>query len=110
MDRQAIIDRLTELPKEIAKTEHELYTLSLDVKGAKEELMRAENQLYLDGKIDGKNAEVRAAQLKESTIKERNAIHVAENKVELARIKLNELLNEFRAYRTIARILEAEVV
>lgn len=109
MDRQMIIDRLTQLPGEIEKAEMDVFDAQLRSTKARDVLANKEAQLYLDGAIDGKNAEVRAAQLKENTKAEREAIAAADNQVALARINLNRVLNQFKAYRAIAGMLETGV-
>lgn len=106
MDRQIIIEKLAFLPAEIAGVEAGVLTAQLAVAEAKDILANKEAQLYLDGTIDGKNAEIRAAQLKEYTFAERETIVTAETKMALARIELNRLLNQFKAYRTIAGMFE----
>lgn len=109
MDRQMIINRLTQLPAEIEQAEMDLFDAQLRATKARDILANKEAQLYLDGIIDGKNAEIRSAQLKEHTAAERDAILAAENQVALARINLNRVLNQFKAYRAIAGLIESEV-
>lgn len=109
MDKQIIIDKLLRLPEEIKSAELAVIDAQVVVTKAKEALMRKENQLILDRLIDGKNAEIRGAQLKEFTKVEREAVNIAENKLALARMELNQLLNQFKAYRAIAELLESEV-
>lgn len=105
MDRQAIIDRLIDLPAEIEAAEKDLFDAQLAVTKARDLLAGKENQLLLDGAIDGKNAETRAAQLKELTKAERDAIATAENQLALVKMELNLKLNQFKAYRAIAGII-----
>lgn len=106
MDRQVVTDRLLELPGEIETAETDVFNAQLIFMEAKDDYAYKEAALYLEGKIDGKNAEVRAAQLKDFTTLERHAVTTADNQVVLARIKLNRLINEFKAYRAIAGMLE----
>ena len=105
MDRQAIASRLIELPIEIEDIETEIYEAQREVVEAKNDLDSKATELQLEGKIDGKNAEVRAAQIKSMTEGERQELVNAENKLALLRVHYNRASNQFKAYQAVARIL-----
>ena len=107
MNKQELIDKLTSLPGEIYLAEMAILGYQNNLVKEKELLTLKEADLYTEGKIDGKNAEIRAAQLKQLTIPERNNIAIAENELNLARINFNQLQNTFVAYRAIAGLLKA---
>lgn len=106
MDKQMIIDRLFELPGEIALAEQNLINAQIDLQVDKANLQAAEDQLYTDGAIDGKNAETRSAQLRSFTAIERNAVTLSENHISKVRIQLTQLQNELRALQSIADLLK----
>lgn len=106
MDRKQIIARLLEMPEEIKKAEMEIYRSQTEVLKAKDVLTQREAEFYAEGKIDGKNAEARNAQLKQLTAAERNVVAVAENNINLARIAFNHLHNEFKMLQTVAYLVE----
>lgn len=109
MNRQTVIENLAKLPALIEAAEMGVLRLQEQVDESKEELKDREGDLQLKGAIDGKNAEIRAAQLRQMTKMEREEVGQYENLLAEKRIELNRLLNEFRAYRSIARLLEAGV-
>jgi len=106
LDRKEIIERLFSLPGEIRDAELEVFSKQLGITSAKDALSAKEADLYTEGVIDGKNAEIRTAQLRQLTIKERNDVAKAENDANMARIKLNYLHNEFKSLQTIAYLIE----
>jgi len=106
MDRKEIIERLFSLPEEIRTAELDVFSQQLGITSAKDVLSAKEAELYTEGVIDGKNAEIRTAQLRQLTIKERNDVARAENDANMARIKLNYLHNEFKALQTVAYLIE----
>lgn len=102
MTKQDLIIKLRELPGEIYLAEMAILEAQEGVTKAKDILSAKEAALYAEGKIDGKNAEIRNTQLKQLTTAERNNIAIAENALNLARIGFNQLQNTFVAYRAIA--------
>jgi hypothetical protein len=106
MDKQFIIDRLMALPKEIAAAEESVIFASKDVQDAKNDLQAHEDGLLTTGAIDGKNAEIRTAQLRSFTFVQREAVTQAE--YNLVRIKNNLALlyNEFKALQAVADLLK----
>jgi hypothetical protein len=109
MDRVAVIIRLTELPGEIEGRENDLLDAQEDLNKFKEGLIDQQNALLESGAIDGKNAELRSAQMRNLTNKERVEVAEAENVVAAARINLNRAVNQFKAYRAVAKLLDQGV-
>ena len=107
MNKQDLINRLSTLPGEIYLAEMAIFEAQDGVSKAKDVLSDKEADLYAEGKIDGKNAEIRTSQLKQRTTFERNDIAKAENALSMARISFNQLQNTFIAYRAIAAMLKA---
>lgn len=110
MDKQYIINRLMALPLEIATAEAEVINAQARVQVAKDSLATTEAELLISGKIDGKNAEQRAAQLRQETEAERAVVATTENDMAQLRAQLSRLQNEFRAMRSVARLLSSEEV
>ncbi|MFD2116381.1 hypothetical protein ACFSTH_08150 [Paenibacillus yanchengensis] len=106
MNKQSIIERLLALPKEIAAAEEAVISANKAVQDAKNALQGHEYVLLTSGAIDGKNAEIRSAQLRSFTSEQHEAVTQAE--YNLVRIKnhLALLYNEFRALQTVADLLK----
>lgn len=111
--KQQIIERLMALPEEIASAEKALIDAQRAVEVAKSELVDREAALINgkvdDIKIDGKNAEQRQAQLREATKFQRDAVAICEHDLQVAKVRLNSLTNQFRALRSAAMLLSGEV-
>lgn len=108
MNRENLIQRLTELPSEIA--DHELLILDYqtDVLNRKNVLKIEEASLVLSGKIEGKNQSERDLDLFRKTLPQRGEIQTAERRLDGCQLELRELQNEFSALRSIARLLGPE--
>ena len=106
MTKIELIEKLSTLPDEIYLAEIAIFETQNKVTVAREQLGIKEANLYDQGLIDGKNAEIRNAQLKQMTTPERNDIAIAENQVNLARINFNQLQNTLLACRAIAGMLK----
>ena len=109
MDKTALITRLMEIPGEIRRGETVLIDLMYDLQAAKDQLASKEADLVLAGEIDGKNAEIRNAQMRKLTTTEREAVVAADRMLALHRVDLTLLQNEFRAMRSVARLIGTEV-
>ena len=107
MNKHDLIVALADLPGAINLAEITIIEAQANVTKAKETLSAKEADLYTENKIDGKNAEIRAAQLRQFTTQERNDIAKVENILSLARIQYNLLQNHFSAYRAIAAMMKA---
>lgn len=106
MVKQDIIERLLALPKEIAAAEEAVITANKAVQDAKNALQAHEDGLLTSGVIDGKNAEIRTAQLRSFTGEQREVVTQAE--YDLVRVKnhLAMLYNEFKALQAVADLLK----
>ncbi len=109
MDKKTIIQRLIGLPGEIEAAETAVIKMSQNLMEAKDALAERESFLLLSGKIDGKNAEIRSAQLRELTSAERQFVVDAENALAGVKAFLNKLRNTFEALQSIAQMLGREV-
>jgi len=106
MNRDEIIKRLETLPADIFSAEKSVINAVNEIQEAKEELTNEQGRLLVNGTIDGKNAEIRAAQLRERTEEETKGVQRAENKASVAKANLNFLLNVQSNFRAIAGILK----
>ena len=105
MNKMDLIVKLASLPGIIAEQEVLVLNAVEKVQDCKRVLLEAEDVLYSSGQIDGKNAEIRQAQLRAKTSAERQALQDAENQLNMARVKLNRFLNELTVYKAIAGLL-----
>jgi hypothetical protein len=100
-----LIEKLTLLPGLIEQAENEVIKDIQAIQGAKERLADEQDRLLTNGSIDGKNAEIRSAQLRERTGQEVRDVQQSENKASISRVALNRLNNELAICRAIAGIL-----
>lgn len=105
MDRVQIATRLMEIPAAIAEQELAVLEANRAAQRVKEFLTERESELLLNGAIDGKNAEIRAAQIRANTTAEREQYFAADGAVAMERVKLNALHNEFKALQVVAKLL-----
>lgn len=106
MEKEQIVARLLALPTEIAVAEEQVLEANLHVLGAKGALQAKEDMLLLSNAIDGKNAEIRAAQMREKTISERGDLEDAELNLKNAVTRLGRLRDEFKALRAVVDLLK----
>jgi len=106
MNKQEIINKLSELPREIESQEQAVIAAYEQVQESKFILTEAEDVLQLSGAIDGKNAEIRSSQLRAQTASERQAIQKAESNLSRERAALNRLNNELESCKAIATLLK----
>ncbi|MEK3882388.1 hypothetical protein [Paenibacillus sp. PL2-23] len=106
MNKQQIVDRLLALPAEIGSAEDAVLEANLHVLGAKVALQAKEDMLLLSNAIDGKNAEIRAAQTREKTVNERGDLDEAELNLKNAVTRLGRLRDEFKALRAVVDLLK----
>lgn len=97
---------LQTLPRAIGEAENDLVEGITELQEDKDLLADKEADLLVNGKIDGKNAEIRAAQMRELTKMERNKVSLSENNVSRIKARLNAAGNEFKAWRSIAGLLK----
>jgi DNA repair protein RadC len=108
-DRQTVINQLLAKPQTIHFAETELIKAQEATQKAQYTLDDREAELLQGTLIDGKNAEIRKAQLKDHTMTERAAVIGAVRKEALARAELAVAHNEFAALRAVSRLLAGEV-
>lgn len=112
LTRETVQDSLLRLMGEAAQAEEELARAQVRHDRAKEALADAEAALLL-GKgsvaIDGKNAETRAAQIREATQLERKWLQEAAEEVALARARAEAARQRLSAWKAIARLVAGEV-
>lgn len=106
MTKQEIFKRLLELPSEIAAAEDVVLEANQRVVTAKETLQQVEDGLLLNNVIDGKNAEIRAAQMRTHTVDERKYLSEAELNLKNAAVRLGKLKDELRALQAAAGLLQ----
>jgi hypothetical protein len=109
MDRNELVDLLLAMPLRIHASERNLLAAQDMTRNAQRILDERERELLQSDVIDGKNAEVRKAQLQDMTKGERLAVTVAAQDEAIARTDLTLLQNEFAAFRAAARLLAGEV-
>lgn len=105
MNKQDMAKRIMELPKEIAEAEDAVIEANRQVVLAKEILQQKEDDLLLGNMIDGKNAEIRAAQMRQQTEHERLNLSNAELHLKNGVTRLGRLRDEFKALRAVAGLL-----
>lgn len=104
-----IVQELIDIPEEIKKAQEHVLDKSETLERVKAALKDREAELLLNGQIDGKNAEQRAAQLRMHTKAEREAIMALEAELNREKVHLDYSYNRLKALRAIARILGGEV-
>ena len=109
MNKQDIVNRLLALPTEIATAEESVLQANASLVSAKELLQRKEDDLLLGNMIDGKNAEIRAAQMRQHTLNEREILSDAELKLKNEATRLGRLRDEFRALQAVTSLLKGDV-
>ncbi len=109
MNKIKLAERLLELPKLIDIAENDVFAATKALEDAKANLQEQQDGLLTSGAIDGKNAEIRAAQMREETRVELFAVANAEVGVREETRQLNFLNNELKALRSVAHLLGGEV-
>lgn len=104
MDREALAMGVLRLVSDLNAAEEVLVNAQLAVAAAKSDLADIESKLLLTG-IDGKNQDVRDAQLRQRTAPQIFALEQAKNNEALLRLTLTKLQNEMSAYRVVAMLL-----
>lgn len=107
IDKEWLIEQLLALPEEISMAEESLIFSQVKLTEAKTKLADVEAKFLIEG-IEGKNAEQRAATLRQKTEKERMEVERMEEEVLCRKMNLNRKLNEFSALKAVARLLAKE--
>ncbi len=104
-----LIDKLGLLPNGIQAAEETLLSKATALNCARNNLADKEAALALDSeKVNGKNAEQRAAQVRMLTAQERQAVEAADIEIKQAQIALNRQQNEFKAALALARLVGSD--
>ena len=106
MDKNELINRLSQLPDLIKYAEENVIKAAEAVQAAKDGLLLAEDTLVIGGSIDGKNSEIRAAQLRTQTLPQRDNMQRAESFLNREKAALNHLINEMKSIGHIATMLK----
>lgn len=109
MTKDELIAKLEEKPREIYNAEMQLLKALSELEQVQKALADKRSDLLLANKIDGKNAEMRAAQLDLATRTEREEVALREQIVAQRKAELNLCRNEFVALGLVARMLAGEV-
>lgn len=104
--REQLIADLTALKQSIVAANTEVYTAGRELITAKDELRATENLLISGGVIDGKNAEIRAAQMYANTAVERQNVAEAEDFLESTKMALSNLQTELRITLALAELVK----
>jgi len=108
--RELLISDLTALKISIQVAESEVFTAFKDVQDVKQKLQIKEDAILMDKaegiKIDGKNAEIRAAQVREATAYERLAVQDEEKVFEERKLELANLKNELRINLALVELVK----
>lgn len=105
MTKIELTQRLLALPAEIGAAEEAVLQAQARLIDAKDMLQQKEDDLLLGNLIDGKNAEIRAAQVRKFTVHERDTLADAEMSLKNAASRLDKLHVEFEALRAVADLL-----
>jgi hypothetical protein len=109
MPRQSLIERLDRLPAAIAEVELTLLAAEEARQEAQALLQVQEDRLLLYGEqINGRNAEVRAVQLRAETAEEQVIVEEAGRRLARLRVAWHERQAEHASLRAIARLLATE--
>lgn len=96
MMRNKIIDSLETLRSAVIDANAIAYVASTNLLVAKKLLQDQEDSLLMANLIDGKNAEIRAAQMRDLSANERETVLLAEREFEGAKVTLANRQTELR--------------
>ena len=105
MHKNLIAD-LKALKISIPAANEQVYMAARDLVAAKDELRIQEGRLIADGVIDGKNAEIRAAQMYGCTVVERQNVAEAEDFLEHSKLTLSNLQTELRINLALVELVK----
>src|SRR5438552_134357 len=104
-----LVERLLELPALLEAAERDVLLAEERKLQAAETLTRAEDELLLDPeRLTGKNAEIRAAQVRRETERERDMLRCAELGGAESKVVLRRLTNELSCVKAITRLLSGD--
>jgi hypothetical protein len=105
LTKAQLIERLLELPVDIENAEESVLQAHSRLIDAKDMLQQKEDALLIGNLIDGKNAEIRAAQVRTYTVHEREALADAELNLKNAASRLERLHVQLKAFRAVADLI-----
>jgi hypothetical protein len=108
VNRTELVTDLLSLPTEIARAEADLLAAQRALTNAKELLESAEAEAVLSERVDGRNAEARAAQVRRITEGPREVVRKQQDRVNRHALALRVLQARFSALRSVARLLSPE--
>ncbi|WP_020621056.1 hypothetical protein [Paenibacillus daejeonensis] len=106
MTKNELVARLLSLPDEIETAQVDVLAMHQQVLEAKDLLQEKEDSLLLHNKLDGKNAETRAAQARQFTGHERELLSGCELQLKNTVSRLERLQIQFKAYRAVAGLIQ----
>lgn len=108
--REILIADLSALKVSIQVAEAKVFAAYKDVQDVKHKLQIKEDAILMDKaegiKIDGKNAEIRAAQVREATSYERLAVQDEEKVFEARKLELANLKTELRINLALVELVK----
>ena len=104
--RDQLIADLLILKQSIVAANNQVYLAARDLMAAKDELRLEENRLISGGYIDGKNAEIRAAQTHQQTVIERQNVAEAEDCLDASKTALSNLNTELRINLALVELVK----
>ena len=107
--RENLIADLKDLKISIPTANEQVYMAAHELMAAKDELRIQEGKLIADKIIDGKNAEIRAAQMYGCTVVERQNVAEAEDFLESAKVTLSNLQTELRINISLVELVKGVV-
>jgi len=107
--RENLIADLKDLKISIPTANEQVYMAARELLTAKDELKIEENKLIAGGVIDGKNAEIRAAQMHGCTVVERQNVAEAEDFLESMKMTLANLQTELRINLALVELVKGVV-
>ncbi|MEF3309291.1 hypothetical protein PV433_10280 [Paenibacillus sp. GYB004] len=96
------LERMLLLPKEIDAAQEAVIQAQARLTSAKEMLQQKEDDLLLGNRVDGKNAEIRAAHMRTFTTHEREALVDAEFNLKTAAARFDSKRNELISLTAVA--------
>ncbi|MDQ7094174.1 hypothetical protein REC12_11295 [Desulfosporosinus sp. PR] len=105
MHEQLIAD-LMALKQSIVRANNDVYTAAHELIVAKDALRAKEDSVTVEGLIDGKNAEIRASQLRQYTVIERQEVAEAEDYLENAKTTLSNLRTELQINLALVELVK----
>lgn len=108
--REILMSELSVLKLSISDAEEAVFIAYNDLRVAKQRLQAREDDILLDRaegvKIDGKNAEIRAAQIREATFSQREGVLAQEQDLEASKLALAGYQTELRINLALVELVK----